>query len=193
MEEMVRRWKAAHDLAEADGRWAEHLGPLYAADCEYTWNVGPHEEFRAQGAEQIRAWALGEHLEGFDGWRYPYDRLLIDERQGEVVGFWRQIAPVQRPDGSNYEVAGVGGSHFTYGGDFTWSRQTDFFDLGNVLSLLMELAADGHLDPVLKGKIKRIARGQPLAGHVKLRPGSGGMLRKLQGNLAMARIALFGR
>ena len=193
MEEMVRRWTAAHALAEADGRFAEHLEAYYAPDCTCSWNVGPTEEFRAEGVEQIRDWALGAQLVGFDGWRYPYDTVLIDERQGQVVAFWRQVAPVNRSDGTPYEVAGVGGSHFTYGGDFKWSRQQDFFDLGNVLALLKELAADGHLPPTLKQKIKRVAWGQPLTGHVKLREDTGGAMRKLRGNLAMARIALFGR
>ena len=193
LEEMMRRWHVAHDKAQATGQWAEHMGGFYAEDAEYTWNVGPNERFEARGREQITSWAFGEQMEGFDGWRYPYEKTLIDDQQGEIVGFWRQIAPVKRPDGSNYEVAGVGGTHFTYAGNFTWSRQVDFFDLGNVISLLMELAADGHLDPRLKRKVQRIALGKPLAGHGKIRPDGGGAWRKLQGNLAMARIALFGR
>ena len=78
-------------------------------------------------------------------------------------------------------------------GDDQWASQMDFFDRGNVVSLLMELAADGHLPPTLKRKNTRIAWGQLLIGHAKIRPGSDGALRQLKGKLAMARIALFGR
>ena len=193
MEEMMRRWHAAHDEAQSSGAWGRLLGPLYREDATYTWNVGPNEQFVAQGRQQIQDWALGDQMEGFDSWHFPYGRVLIDDTQGEVVGFWRQVAPVKRSDGSTYEVAGVGGSHFVYGGDFQWASQVDFFDLGNVVSLLMELATDGHLEPTLKRKIKRIAWGQPLTGHTKIRPGGDSGMRKLRGKLAMARIALFGR
>ena len=193
MEEMMRRWSVAHDEAEATGRWAELLGPFYRDDAHYTWNVGPNQRFEARGRQQIEDWAFTEQMSGFDGWSFPYHKILIDAVQGEVVGFWRQIAPVKRADGSNYEVAGVGGSHFVYGGDFQWAEQTDFFDLANVVSLLMELAADGHLAPALKRKIKAMAWSRALAGQSEIRPGEHGMARQLKGKLAMGRIALLGR
>ena len=47
---------------------------------------------------------------GLDGWTYPYQKVLIDEHQGEVIGLWKQVADAKRPDGSPYEVAGLGGA-----------------------------------------------------------------------------------
>ncbi|HHH30519.1 MAG TPA: nuclear transport factor 2 family protein [Polyangiaceae bacterium] len=193
LEEMMRRWLAANARAEAEGDWKRHLGPMYTDDAEYRWNVGPNEAFEAIGKAQILDWALGEQMQGFETWRYPYGKVLIDETQGEIVAFWKQIAPAKRADGSDYEVAGVGGSHFRYAGDYKWSWQLDFFDFGNVMALFMELAADGKLEDTVKRKIQRVARGHGLAGHSKIRPGADSLLRKLEGGLAMARIVLLGR
>jgi len=192
LDKMMQRWLEANRLAEAEGDWSKHLGPLYTEDAEYRWNVGPNEEFVAEGRQQIEDWALGVQMEGFAGWSYPYDKVLIDQTQGEVVCFWRQIAPWKRPDGSDYEVAGLGGSWFRYGGDFKWEWQRDFFDLGNVFALLAELAADGHLAPEVKAKIHRMAKGQALAGHRPLRA-KPNALRKAKMGAAMAKAALLGR
>lgn len=192
LDEMMQRWLQANKNAEAEGDWGKHLGPLYTEDAEYRWNVGANEEFVAQGRKQIEDWALGVQMEGFDGWSYPYDKVLIDQTQGEVVCFWRQVAPWKRPDGSSYEVAGCGGSWFRYGGDFKWEWQRDFFDLGNVFALLAELAADGHLAPEVAAKIHRIAKGQSLAGHRPLRA-KASVMRKAKMGAAIARAALLGR
>ena len=37
-------------------------------------------------------------MEGLEGWVYPYQKLLIDEKQGEIIGFWKQI--VNKADGT---------------------------------------------------------------------------------------------
>jgi len=192
LEEMVRRWIAANRDSERQGDWISHLGTMYAEDAEYSWNMGPNREFVAQGRKQIEEWALGVHMEGFEAWRYPYDKILIDEKQGEVIGIWRQVAPTKRDDGSDYEVAGVGGSWFRYGGNYQWSSQRDFFDLGNVKALFMELAADGKLEPPVKTRLGKLARGQALPGVRPLHEAPG-LRRRLKGILAMLRIVLFGR
>lgn len=195
LQEMMNRWIEANHQAEVERDWVKHLGPHYTDDAEYTWNVGPHEDFVAHGRKQIETFAFGYQMRGFEDWEYPYERVLIDEELGEVVAFWRQIPPYKRPDGSPYVVEGLSGSWFRYGGDFKWCWQKDFFDLGNVMAVLLELAADGHLNPVVKKKIQLAARGEAVPGHVKLRQGSAmsQMIRRMKGGLAMARIALLGR
>ena len=192
LEEMVRRWLAANVDSECHGDWIKHLGAMYTEDAEYSWNMGPHQEFIAEGRKQIEEWALGVHMEGFEAWRYPYDKILIDEKQGEVIGIWRQVAPTKRSDGSDYEVAGVGGSWFRYGGNYQWSWQRDFFDLGNVKALFMELAADDKLEPPVKSRLSKLARGQALPGVRPLHavPSLG---TKLKGMVAMLRIVALGR
>lgn len=191
LEEMMARWLAANRRAESEGDWITHLGAMYTEEAEYSWNMGPNREFIARGRKQIQDWALGAHMEGFEKWRYPYDKVLIDEKQGEVIGIWRQVAPVRREDGTEYEVAGVGGSWFRYGGGYQWCWQRDFFDLGNVKAMFMELAADGKLEPSVKQRLGKLARGQQLPGVYPIHTGQG-PVRKLKGILAMIRIVLFG-
>ena len=63
----------------------------------------------AVGRDQIRDYALGLEMEGLGGWTYPYQRVLIDDQQGEILGLWKQVADATRADGSHYEIAGLGG------------------------------------------------------------------------------------
>jgi hypothetical protein len=167
LEEMMRRWLKANEQAEAENDWATHLTPFYTEDAVYYWNLGPREDFIAHGRQQIHDWGLGTEMEGLEGWKYFYEQVLIDEEKGEIVGFWKQIAPFKRPDGSNYEIAGTGGSWFRYAGDFMWCWQRDFFDSKNMAALFRDLARDGHLSSGLKTRIEKAAKGEALPGHVK--------------------------
>ena len=166
MEEMVRRWIDANERAEAAGDW-KPMAEFYTEDAEYTWNLGPNEDFVARGRKQIRDWVLGTEMEGLEGWQYPYDRVLIDDTQGEVVAFWRQVAPAKRPDGASYEIRGVGGSWFRYAGGYRWAWQRDFFDFGNAMALFMELIQAGQLGPAMQKRIERVMGGELMPGHVK--------------------------
>lgn len=191
LQKTIDGYIAASGAAEKSGDWAGCLGPFYADDAEYRWNVGPNEEFFARGREEIERLALGVQMEGFEGWSYPYERVLIDDQKGEVVAFWRQVAPISRADGSSFEVAGVGGSMFRYGGGGQWSHQRDFFDLGNVMALLIEVAGEGGLAPTVQKKLGRVMRGKKLPGHEPLRPKTS-LVGKAKGALALGRI-LVGR
>ena len=192
LEEMVDLWLSANKKAEQEGDWISNLSALYTEDAEYSWNMGPNREFIASSRQQIEEWALGAHMEGFEKWRYPYEKILIDEQLGEVIGIWRQVAPVKREDGSEYEVAGLGGSWFRYGGDFKWCWQRDFFDLDNAKSMFMELAADGKLDASVKQRLSKLAKGQQLPGVYPLHT-EPAFAKKCWGLLVMIRIVLFGK
>jgi hypothetical protein len=192
LEEMMARWLDAHQRAEQTGDWKTNLGAHYTDDAEYRWDLGPDETFVARGLEQIREVAIGSQLEGFESWSYPYHRVVIDEVKGEIVGFWRQISPFKRADGTFYTVAGSSGSWFRYAGDFKWSHQEDFFDLGCVIATLRDLAGAGLLPAPLKKKMQTLSRGQRMPGHAP-RPERASRVEKLRGNLALARIALLGR
>ncbi|HUO48420.1 MAG TPA: nuclear transport factor 2 family protein, partial [Acidimicrobiales bacterium] len=101
--EMVERWLAANRRAEAEQDW-KPMAELYTEDATYGWNQGPHEEFMAVGRDEIRDIALGLEMGGLDGWTYPYQKVLIDPVQGEVIGLWKQVADATRPDGSPYVI-----------------------------------------------------------------------------------------
>ncbi|TSD95668.1 nuclear transport factor 2 family protein [Skermania sp. ID1734] len=154
LDEMVQRWVAENKRCEELGDWTS-LAAMYTADATYGWNYGPAQEFMAVGRDEIRELALGQEMDGLQGWSYPYQQFVIDDRSGDVIGFWKQISEAKRPDGRNYEVAGIGGSWFRYGGNYQWSWQRDFFDLGNVSALFVEMMQHNALSP---GMQKRIAR-----------------------------------
>lgn len=193
LEEMVERWLAATVEAEKrGGNWADALSQLYAEDAVYSWNIGPNEEFVATGRAEIRDIALGYQMAGLEDWSYPYHDIIIDEQRGSVIGFWRQVSPAVRRDGSRIAIEGIGGSWFEYGGDFQWQWQKDFFDLGNAKDCFFQLAGAGVLNATVKEKIHRQARGGLLPGHRRLRPELTAM-EKLRNTAAMVRIALTGK
>jgi hypothetical protein len=108
---------------------------------------------------------FGTEMAGLEKWTYPYVRVLIDDQQGEVIGVWRQLAPLKRDDGTPYEIAGTGGSWFRYGGNFQWVWQRDFFDHANAGAAFMEMAKDGKLS---EGMQRRMSQGSKAPGWVRL-------------------------
>jgi hypothetical protein len=164
LEEMMRRWVAANDRAGETGDWSP-MGDFYAEDALYSWNNGPKHEFVARGRDEIRRFVFGTEMAGLEKWTYPYVRVLIDEKLGEVIGIWRQIAPVKKTDGSHYEIAGTGGSWFRYGGNYQWSWQRDFFDHANAATTFIAMAKDGRLSQEMQ---RRMAQGSKMPGWVRL-------------------------
>jgi hypothetical protein len=163
IEEMMRRWVAANDEAGRTGDWSR-MPAFYTEDALYTWNNGHKYEFVARGREEIARNAFGSEMAGLERWVYPYVRVLIDEKIGEVIGIWRQIAPVERAGGTPYEIGGTGGSWFRYAGGFRWSWQRDFFDHANAGAIFAELLAQGRLSPEMQERLKR---GSRMPGWVK--------------------------
>ncbi len=164
MEKMVRRWLDANRRCEASRDWRP-MAEMYTEDATYGWNVGPNDEFMAVGRDEIRELALGLEMSGLEGWSYPYQRVLIDDRQGEVLGLWRQVADATREDGSHYEIAGLGGSWFRYAGNWRWSWQRDFFDVGNAAATYLEMIARGVLSPGMQQRIEAAMAGGRQPGH----------------------------
>jgi hypothetical protein len=167
LEEMMQRWLAINRRCEEQLDWRP-MADMFTEDATYGWNVGPNDEFMAVGREQIRDYALTSEMEGLGGWTYPYQRVLIDEVQGEILGLWKQIADAKRPDGTPYEIAGLGGSWFRYGGNFMWSWQRDFFDVGNATATYIEMIKAGALTEGMQKRLEKAASGQRQVGHFAL-------------------------
>jgi hypothetical protein len=165
MEAMVQRWLDANRHCEEIGDWRP-MADLYTEDATYGWNYGPNEDFMAVGRDEIRDVALGLEMGGLDGWIYPYQHVLIDDRQGMVMGLWKQIADAPRPGGGTYEVGGIGGSWFGYAGDGLWAWQRDFFDFGNATALFVEMMGDGTLSEGMTARMHRSLK-QDLPGHYR--------------------------
>lgn len=162
LEAMVEKWLDVNRQAEASGDWRV-MAECYAEDATYGWNYGPEVNFMAVGRDQIRDWAIGLEMDGLDGWTYPYETVVIDEKIGQVIGLWRQVADAKRPDGSSYEIAGIGGSWFKYAGNMEWAWQRDWFDLGNAGSLFLEMMSADVLSEGMTSRMHRALGKQP--GH----------------------------
>ena len=164
MEEMVRRWIAANDEAGASGDWSE-MPNFYTEDAVYSWNNGSNWEFVARGRKQIAEWVFGTEMSGLENWTYPYVRTLIDDRKGEIIGIWRQVAPIEDSLGKPYEIRGTGGSWFRYAGDFKWEWQRDFFDHMNAGAVFGAMAKNNQLSPRM---VERMKKGSDMPGWVRV-------------------------
>ncbi len=163
LEEMIQRFVAANNQAGETGDWSI-MPQFYTEDAVYSWNNGDKYEFVARGLQQIREWAYGTEMDGLQKWTYPYVRTLIDDQRGEVVGFWRQVAPSAGPNGEPYEIGGTGGSWFRYAGGGKWGWQRDFFDHGNAGIVFMRMLEAGRLSEKMQQRLKA---GSRMPGWVK--------------------------
>lgn len=168
LEDWVQQWLDANREAERVGDW-KPLADFFADDATYGWNIGPKEDVICVGIDEIRDVALGLEMEGLENWTYPYQKVVIDEKQGEIVGFWKQVAT--DGDGTAQEIYGIGGSWFRLtevdgAPKIIWQR--DFFDFGHVQKLYLKLMEDGKLSPGMQKRIERSLAGEKLPGYYPL-------------------------
>jgi hypothetical protein len=149
LDDWVERWLQANKEAEAAGDWT-NLAEFYTEDAK----------------KEIRDVALGLEMEGLDNWVYEYQKVLIDEKQGEIVGFWKQI--VHKTDGSQGEIYGIGGSWFRLNDDALIEWQRDFFDFGHVAKMFGDLIGSGDLSTGMQKRIERSIAGEKLPGYYPL-------------------------
>ncbi|MCA4753968.1 nuclear transport factor 2 family protein [Mycobacteroides abscessus subsp. abscessus] len=159
------RWLKANQEAEKAGDW-KPLADFYTEDATYGWNIGPKEDVMCVGRDEIRDVALGLEMEGLENWVYEYQRVLIDEKQNEIVGFWKQIA--NKSDGSRDEIYGIGGSWFRLNDQLLIEWQRDFFDFGHVAKGYAKLIESGDLTPTMQKRIERSLSGEKLPGYYPL-------------------------
>jgi hypothetical protein len=168
LEDFVERWLEANREAERTGDW-RILANFYTDDATYGWNIGPKEDVMCVGIDEIRDIALGQEMEGLEGWKYPYQRVIIDDKIGEVVGFWKQVATDPNDGaGTAYEVYGIGGSWFRLDNDIKIEWQRDFFDFGHVSALYMDLIKAGKLSQGMQKRIERGIAGEKVPGYYPL-------------------------
>ena len=165
LDEWVERWLQANKDAEAAGDW-KPMADFYTEDATYGWNIGPKEDVMCVGRDQIREVALGLEMEGLENWVYEYQKVLVDEKLGEIVGFWKQIAT--KSDGTKDEIYGIGGSWFRLNDQLLIEWQRDFFDFGHVQKAFIKLIESGDLTPTMQKRIERSMAGEQLPGYYPL-------------------------
>jgi hypothetical protein len=169
LEDVVQRWLDANKLSEQTGDW-RGLADFYTDDATYGWNIGPKEDVMCVGIDEIRDIALGQEMEGLEDWKYPYQKVIIDDKQGEVVGFWKQVASQKDEAGDvqEFEIYGIGGSWFRYAGNGKFNWQRDFFDFGHVSALYLDLIKAGKLSEGMQKRIERGMSGEKVPGYYPL-------------------------
>jgi hypothetical protein len=165
LDDWVERWLKANKDAEAAGDW-KPMADFYTEDATYGWNIGPKEDVMCVGRDQIRDVALGLEMEGLENWVYEYQKVLVDEKLGEIVGFWKQIAT--KGDGTKDEIYGIGGSWFRLNDQLLIEWQRDFFDFGHVQKAFIKLIESGDLTPTMQKRIERSMAGEQLPGYYPL-------------------------
>ena len=166
-------WLAANREAERTGDWRV-LADSYAEDATYGWMLTPDEHFMAVGRDQIRDWAIGIEMDGFDGWHYDYMATVIDEKSAMIVGSWKQRSGiVDDATGREFEVPGLGGSWFgverqVAGADagqvrIAWQR--DWFDFGAMAHTMGAVVGSGKAPGTLLERLKVFGLGVP--GHYR--------------------------
>jgi hypothetical protein len=171
LEDWVEHWLEVNRDAERAGDW-KPLADFYADDATYGWNIGPKEDVMCIGIDEIRDIALGLEMAGLEGWKYPYQKVIIDDQQGEIVGFWKQVVTdPDNPEAGEQEIYGIGGSWFRLAevdgaAKIEWQR--DFFDFGHVQKLYLDLMTAGKLSKGMQERIERSLAGEKLPGYYPL-------------------------
>ena len=165
LDKWVEQWLAVNRDAEKNGDWRP-LADFYTEDATYGWNIGPKEDVMCVGIDEIREIALGLEMQGLENWTYEYQKVIIDEKLGEIVGFWKQI--VNKTDGTQDEIYGIGGSWFRLNVNLKIEWQRDFFDFGHVSHMFGQLIGSGDLSAGMQKRIERSLAGEKLPGYYPL-------------------------
>ncbi|MBE1549951.1 hypothetical protein GGC64_003991 [Mycobacterium sp. OAS707] len=165
LDNWVEQWLAVNRDCEKNGDWRP-LADFYTDDATYGWNIGPMEDVMCVGIDEIRDVALGLEMQGLENWRYEYQKVIVDDKLGEIVGFWKQI--VDKADGTQDEIYGIGGSWFRLNANLKIEWQRDFFDFGHVSKMFMKLIESGDLSAGMQKRIERSLAGEKLPGYYPL-------------------------
>ena len=143
LEKTMKIWLAANKKAEKTGDW-RCLADVYTEDCYYAWDI-PGGLYEARGRENIRATCVGDAMDPYAGWTYPYEKIVIDEKKGEAFCWWWQVPPGELKDKAGSPMRVIGASWFKYGGNHQWKEQRDFYDFGKTMEFIDQCADKGAL------------------------------------------------
>lgn len=162
-DEFWQDWLDINRTAQRTGDWTV-MASFYEPEATYGWSYSPTDHFMANGRDEIRDLALGTEMLGFQGWIYPYQAVIFDDRTGQAFGLWRQLSTFDSPAAKPYEIQGLGGSWFQYSGKRGWSWQRDIFDVGMAAAAMRDIVRDGTNSPQLDERMAALRSGnQP--GH----------------------------
>ena len=144
------RWIADNKKCEEERDWSR-LAEYCADDAVYQYTMGAAGLRVARGVEEIRRLVMQRDMEGFEGWTFPYEWVVIDGNK-VMTRWWNQL-PVTGEDGSPLRVMGV--SCIELDNDLKIVSMYDCFDLAALLEMVkqtnrrhghgQERGADGHI------------------------------------------------
>jgi hypothetical protein len=168
LDKWVEQWLAVNRDCEKNGDWRP-LADFYTEDATYGWNIGPKEDVMCVGIDEIRDVALGLEMQGLENWTYEYQKVIVDDKLGEIVGFWKQVVTdPDDPEAEEREIYGIGGSWFRLNDNLKIEWQRDFFDFGHVSKMFMKLIESGDLSAGMQKRIERSLAGEKLPGYYPL-------------------------
>ena len=94
----------------------------------------------AVGWDQVKALVMERDMEGFDGWTFPYEWLVIDG--DKIMTKWHMVPPFKREDGSEYKILGM--SAIRLDNDLKIVEMEDSMDIAWFFAMVDEMRAAGH-------------------------------------------------
>ena len=114
MEAFWQRWLDTNRDAEKAGDWTRARPTSTPRTRPMAGTAGRTSTSWRSAASEIRELALGLEMHGLDGWNYPYQATVIDDKPAWSSASGSRLPTSRRPTARAYEVAGIGGSWFGY-------------------------------------------------------------------------------
>lgn len=133
VKELFDRWLEANREAEEKRDWSA-LADYYADDATYQYTMGKAGLRVARGKDEVRRLVMERDMEGFDGWTFPYEWVVIDG--DKVMTKWWNQMPVTKEDGTPYRVVGV--SCIRLNNDLKIQEMHDCFDAEALFQMVRE-------------------------------------------------------
>ena len=132
--EVMDRFVEANLKCEEERNWAP-LAEFYADDALYQHTMGAAGMRVARGKDEVRRLVMERDMEGFDGWRFPYEWVVING--DKVITKWWNQAPVNHEDGTPYRI--VGNSNIRFNNDLRIQEMHDNFDLAALVAMIQKI------------------------------------------------------
>lgn len=136
---MLDKWLEANKKAEATRDW-NALMPFYAKDATYCYTIGAFGRREAKGYDEVKALVMERDMEGFDGWTFPYEWLVVEG--DKVMSKWHMVPPFEREDGTPYRILGM--SAIRINNDLKIVEMEDSMDIAAFFAAVDEMRAAGH-------------------------------------------------
>lgn len=138
VQSMLDDWLEVNRQAEQTRDW-QPLADYYADDAVYQYTIGAFGKRVARGKDEVRKQVMDRDMQGFDGWTFPYERIVVEGDQ--VMTKWYCQAPQVRPDGTPYRIVGM--SSILLDNDLHIKEMEDSIDVAALFALLDEMRAAG--------------------------------------------------